>query len=386
MEHINEVRKDRELANDATDPLGASDPSILRERFNDMRRSMAGMSAPSVPDTATAAPSPAKGASPGKETQEATAGKASVDAASPAGSSGQQPSPAQASRRRSGGAGGKPKPKPTPSPKPAPAKGPPAPTKQGKRGRPSRDACLLLRAGLRELATADASASKFFGPEWRNTCRNWTNYLTDVTAMIDGADEPALKEELEVMHKQVIVAKLVLTKGHALGLNSLATAAFYQEKMDWLRMAPNVATSPFSPYMSGLMHSVLAENAKHPEEFWSLCQDSEISQFDPNVEGRLVDIVVGKVMLVTQECSCDDLGLPKPHDFCDLRFATSVMSLRFGRMCGAKAVTWRFAFWKAMCGAMPLRFEALSRPESAAWELRFEFARFATCDRGKPRR
>eukprot|EP00974_Lingulodinium_polyedra_P044693 4286945-Lingulodinium_polyedra.AAC.1 len=53
------------------------------------------------------------------------------------------------------------------------------------------------------------------------------------------------------------------------------------------------------------MHSVLAENAKHPE-FWSLCQDSEISQFDPNVEGRLVEIVVGKIMLVTQECNCDD--------------------------------------------------------------------------------
>ena len=74
---------------------------------------------------------------------------------------------------------------PTPKKKAAPKAASKANAKDPskKRGAPKIDPSTMLRCALAELLTAGPATKKFFGPEWKNTKRNWDSYIKGIEQM-----------------------------------------------------------------------------------------------------------------------------------------------------------------------------------------------------------
>ena len=163
-------------------------------------------------------------ASPAKKQQaeEAAGGSADHGAASPSGQA--QPAGKAKSRAKAKaqGKGGQKRPN----------EGGGCESGPNKKGRKTRDANLLLRAGLREFKESDFSFEKYFTPLWSSqTSRNWNNYISDMDALIEGTDDKTTLHELEVTRKQAVAVRAVLGKMRSSGMESLVAARTYQDKV-----------------------------------------------------------------------------------------------------------------------------------------------------------
>ena len=100
-----------------------------------------------------------------------------------------------------------------------------------KKGRPARASDLLLRAALHEFASSDGSYDKYYGASWTShTSRNWSNYLQDISGMIEETTEAEALHVLEVLQKQGNAVRSVLSKMRSCGTTSLVAARTYNEK------------------------------------------------------------------------------------------------------------------------------------------------------------
>ena len=185
-----------------------------------------------------------------------------------------------------------------------------------KKGRPVRDAGWLLRISLKELAVAKAG-SKFFTAAWRNTKRNWENYLRDINATLssygnDDEDEESdvMRSELKTIYAQGLAAKKVLDVVAKSGLNVRDTAVEYQAQRHWLSVQNPPAENPFSPYFVQAMHSSALQEACPPEEFWKEMEDQKVMEYFMTLaecEASQLEYFSGMILTITQEKSQEEV-------------------------------------------------------------------------------
>jgi hypothetical protein len=192
-------------------------------------------------------------------------------------------------------------------PKVLPASGA-AKAKAKGRGRPKRDPATLLRSGLRELAEA-GPGSKFFTDDWKNVHRNWSNYLVDMQNMIELEDDESALADLQLLDKQVQVARAVCHKFSTSGMSCSESLECYQSRMIFLNAEP-AAPSPFPLYVSKMMFSQTVEDAWPASKFWNMLNDRDVETFvesrDKISEFQMTSIV-SKLMLMCQKFKSDEL-------------------------------------------------------------------------------
>lgn len=165
------------------------------------------------------------------------------------------------------------------------------------------------------MAEADAG-SKFFTTEWRNVERNWLNYLADLSKMIEMEEDSAVLNDLQVLEKQVLAAKAVLTKVSKIGLGHAEVLETYQSQEHYLSSAP-LAASPFPPYLVRSMHSQCLQDAWPADHFWKHLSDDALAKFlgASEIEKFQVTAFASKVMLLLQDVSAE-VVLAKMNSFC----------------------------------------------------------------------
>ncbi|CAK0912199.1 unnamed protein product [Prorocentrum cordatum] len=174
-----------------------------------------------------------------------------------------------------------------------------------KRGRKPNEGDKMLTQGLKELKEAKLNAKKFYGAEWKNTKRNWDNYLASLSEQIEHEEDEGALERLELVQRSASCARKVLHAISLKGLESKEFAEIYAEQVEWLQQFRG-ATNPFPKILQQQATRAAGAHAWPPPRFWPLLSDSELSFLD-QVDDFQVELFGEKILAIVHENTPDDM-------------------------------------------------------------------------------
>ena len=107
-----------------------------------------------------------------------------------------------------------------------------AAAKGGRQDRPRRDGCTLLIGAMLQFTKSNETCDRFFGPSWRNTARNWLNYLKDVGDMIASDEDEGILQSMQTTEKQAqAVRKVLMAYQNREAMKEAKLVAIYEEQV-----------------------------------------------------------------------------------------------------------------------------------------------------------
>jgi len=128
--------------------------------------------------------------------------------------------------------------------------------------------------GLDDFKKSIATSTKFYGTEWKNTTRNWNNYIIDINSAIETAPEEEYAELNELWFKGSCARK-VLAVCSQFGLTDERVHVEYKAQIHILNSQNPMIENPFSMFFKRSMHSVSAASTWPANLFWiEICSDT----------------------------------------------------------------------------------------------------------------
>ena len=183
----------------------------------------------------------------------------------------------------------------------------------GSKGRRPLDLFGQLRAGVREVMTADASSVKIFGvggPQtnkkskhrdleqiynqthkkersatpikqnktnagWPNVSRNWNNYLKALHSKVETEDNQGIVQAHQDTHRLAGAVRKVLNCVNSNGIDSPRTFKLYNDQMNWL-LAGSKFLNPFPGHFKLTMFSARQQSVWPAADWWAAMTDGKV--------------------------------------------------------------------------------------------------------------
>ena len=191
---------------------------------------------------------------------------------------------------------------PSGSPKqPSTAPSGPQTAEARKRGRPTRDLCVVTDKVLQELKDSDEANNLFFGDGRVQQAKYMTRLLGDLKSYCSGLSDSALFEAANQRLRRLGAANEVLRVCTSKGCEHIDFAAAYDAQLHFLSMPPAL-DSDFPAHWRRGRHTLLARACK-PEEFWTLVGKAALAGAgfaDEDVVSTQVSIVEERIVAATK--------------------------------------------------------------------------------------
>ena len=118
--------------------------------------------------------------------------------------------------------------------------------------------------------------SRFFGSEWKNTTRNWGNYLGDLQEDFKTCEDEKETLTLHMLISKASAARRVLSPIAANGCGSLRVVDAFDKEMNWLRQQDPAVPDPFPQCLKTKIWHTRAGNAWPASMFWRALRAEEL--------------------------------------------------------------------------------------------------------------
>ena len=145
--------------------------------------------------------------------------------------------------------------------------------------------CLIIDFP-EDLEKAKDDSSRFFGAEWKNTSRNWSNYLSDLEIEYKNCNNV---EEVRTLHDLMCkagAARKILAAISLHGMGSPKVVDIFDSQMNWLSQQDPPVSTPFPSCLQQRVFTTRASSAWPADVFWQSIRTSEISKLDLPEDGK----------------------------------------------------------------------------------------------------
>ena len=102
-----------------------------------------------------------------------------------------------------------------------------------------------------DFQIATEESPRFFGNEWKNVSRNWSNYLCDLTEDLKICENESETQTLHILISKASAARRVLGPINLSGFRSLKVVDAYDKEVNWLQQQDPPVDNPFSVSVKG---------------------------------------------------------------------------------------------------------------------------------------
>ena len=176
-----------------------------------------------------------------------------------------------------------------------------------KKGRPAAGGAYMIDLGLAGLFDCkEDTSTRFFGPDWKNTSRNWHNYLQDISDVLASSDDATEVAKLTKLHAQGTMVRRVLNPGNTHGWQSRQMLDAYLQAKEGLNSMDPKVPHPFRTSANNRFHMIRITTANTNELFWNALGTSQMLDmgFDEAcIEKSQLNFYSGRVLTIVQESS-----------------------------------------------------------------------------------